>query len=611
MELIEGETLAARLKRGRLTLQQSLLYGAQLAEALAAAHAKQIVHRDLKPGNVMLVKTGVKVLDFGLARTARDETVTLGHEVVGTLAYMAPEQLEGKQSGDRTDIYALGLVLREMLTGNRQGKTADLPGPVAHVIERCLEVDPQERWQAASDVARELTWAGKLPMEPTAPGTSRGTTRWMLLGAALTAVVAAVLWFRPPVIRSNPPVRISVGLNRVGITSGTYRMDDIVLRREQPGTLMALSPDGTRLVVQVLDSGADTELSPGQLGRVRLAVRRLDDAKFQPIPGTEDPTGPFFSADGKWIGFFGNGKLRKIPVEGGAPTVLCESGNFPSGSWGDDGNIIAALKVDGGLWRVPSSGGTATPVTDLKPGELRHRWPHVLPHSRAVLFTSYTNGGPEGANLDVVSLPGGKRKTLVQGAVMGRYVRTSSHAGYLVYLRQHTLFGVAFDADKMEISGVSRPILDDVRSITLSTPGDFATSDNGMLVYLSGNAEPERSIYWLDESGRKQALRATPGFYNGLRISPDGGRLVFGLGDPLKQQDLWVQDLETNALSRVTRLAGASHSVVWWPTGKYLVFSVFNQPDAGLYWAHADGAGEPRLLIRESAVLPFAISAEG
>ena len=611
MELIEGETLAARLKRGRLSMQQALDYGAQIASALAAAHAQQIVHRDLKPGNIILAKTGVKVLDFGLARTPRDETITAGHEVVGTPAYMAPEQFEGRESGERTDIYALGLVLREMLTGNRQGKTNGLPRALAHVIERCLEVEPDERWQAASDVARELKWAERNPVDSPAPVTSRGRIGWMLLGAAALAVTAAVLWLRPAAIRSNQPVRISVGLTKIGLTDGTYQMDDTILHREQPGTFMALSPDGTRLVAQVLDSGGDTEATAAQTGRVRLAIRRLDEARFRPIPGTENPTGPFFSADGKWIGFFGNGKLRKIPVEGGAPVVLCESGNFPSGSWGDDGSIIAALRANGGLWRVPSAGGNPTPVTELKPGEVRHRWPQVLSHSRAVLFTSYTGGGPDDANLEVLSFKSGERRTLVRGAAMGRYVSTSSGAGYLIYLRQQMLFGVAFDTGKLETRGVSRPILDDVRSITHSTPGDFASSDNGTLVYLSGAGEPERSIFWMDESGRKQALRGTPGIYNGLRISPDGRRLVFSQGDPLKQQDLWVQDLETNAVARLTRMTGSSHSPVWWPNGKYLLFGVFNQPDAGIYWVRSDGAGEPRILMRDSNVMPSAISSDG
>lgn len=611
MELIEGETLAARLKRGRLSMQQALQYGSQIAEALSAAHVKGIVHRDLKPGNIMITKTGVKVLDFGLARTARDQTITAGHEVVGTPAYMSPEQLEGREAGERTDIYALGLVIREMLTGNRQGKTADLPAPVAHVVERCLEVDPEERWQAASDVSRELTWAARSLAATPGPRTPRRTFGWAVIGVGALAVLAAVLWFRTGVIRSNRPVRISVGLTKVDLRDDTYRMDDTLLHREQPGTFMALSPDGTRLVVQVLDVSADAERTSPRMGTPRLAMRRLDEAQFRPIPGTEDPTGPFFSPDGKWIAFFGNGKLRKIPVDGGAPVMICESGNFPSGSWGDDDNIVAALSIRGGLSRVPSSGGRPVPLTELKPGEVMHRWPQILPHSRSVLFTSYTGGGPEDANLEVLSLQSGERKTLLKGAAMGRYVGTSTGSAYLVYLRRHALFAVAFDVDRLATIGVSRKVLDDVSSITPSTPGDFVTGDNGTFVYLSGKGEPERSIFWLDEAGAKRPLRTAPGIYNGLRLSPDGRLLAFNQGDPLKQQDLWVQNLETNAVTRVTRLAGSSHSPVWWPNGRYILFGVWNQPDPGLYWVRSDGTGEPRLLVKDDPIAPSAISSDG
>jgi dipeptidyl aminopeptidase/acylaminoacyl peptidase len=613
MELIEGETLAARLKRGRLPLEQSIRFGSQIAEALAAAHLRQIVHRDLKPGNIIIAKTGIKVLDFGLARSPRDETVTAGHEIVGTPAYMAPEQFEGREAREHTDIYALGLVLREMLTGNRQGDMDALPPALTHVIERCLSADPDQRWQSASDVAQELMWAGK-PSAKT-PVSRRWPSRiaWIVPAAAALGFGAAVMWFRPWEIRQNQPVpvRVNVGLTRIGLIDGTFRMNDTILHREQPGTLMTISPDGVRIVVQTLDPGVKNDLGSPETGRERLAMRRLEESRFQPIAGTEDSTGPFFSADGKWIGFFGRGRLRKVPADGGAPVVLCEAGNFPSGSWGDDGNIIAALSAHGGLSRVPASGGVPVAVTNLKPGEVMHRWPHVLPGSHAVLFTSYTGGGPDDSNLEVLLFKNGERKILLKGGAMGRVVTTGDGTAYLIYLRQNTLFAIGFDARKLEVRGISRPVFDDVRSITLSTPGDFTTSTNGTLVYLSGGIEPDRSIFWMDASGTIQPLRAAPGVYNGLRFSPDGTRLVFSQGDPLKQQDLWVQDLETNAVARITRLPGASHSALWWPDGKYLIFSVFNQPEAGVYWTRSDGAGMPRLLIKENPAMPSAITHGG
>ncbi len=620
MELIEGETLAACLKRGKLPPERAIPYGSQIAEALAAAHAKGIVHRDLKPGNIMIAKTGVKVLDFGLARSLNDASISAPRAVVGTPAYMAPEQLEGKESGPAADIYALGLILREALTGGRLGPTNDLPVQLAHVIERCLENDPQERWHSASDVARELKWAAARPASSGAPGFPVAKTsltgRWALLAALLATGLAGILWFATGTLRSlisrpGQPMRISVGLASVGVAGGSFRLDDTIFHREQPGTFMALSPDGMRLAVQVLD--VEGEINPNSLqgGSVRLATRRLDESQFKPIPGTEDPTGPFLSPDGRWIAFFGNGKLRKIPVQGGSPVTLTQAENFPSGSWGDDGYIVAALHHQGGLSRISSDGGAPAPVTELKPGEIMHRWPQVLPGSRGILFTSYSGGGPEDANIDIVSLKTHERHTVVHGGVMGHYVADTSGRGYLIYLRQQIMLAVPFDTGKMAVTGLAQPIFDDVSSITPSTPGDFAASDSGTLVYLSGAGELKRSIFWLDSAGQKQPLHAAPGLYNGLRLSPDGRRLAFGDGDVLKQQSLWVQDIETNTLVRLTSIPGASHSPLWLPDGKHILFAVWNQPNAGLYWTRSDGAGEPQRLLKDERVSCTSISPDG
>jgi Tol biopolymer transport system component len=611
MELIEGETLGERLKRGKLPTGQVIQYGSQIAEALSAAHAKNIIHRDLKPGNIMIARNGVKVLDFGLARSPQDQTITAARMVVGTPAYMAPEQSEGRECDVRTDIYALGLVLREMSTGSRQGSTLGLPGQLAHIIDRCLETDPEERWQSAWDVAKELKWSTTVAAAPIAARSSAGA-RWAAAAAVLLAALAGIFWLRPAQPRPVQVARFSTELARVGRAGGTVRLDDTILHREQPGNFMAISPDGSRLVVQVLDTEDDMARNQIHKGIVRLATRRLDEAQFKPLLGTEDPTAPFFSPDGQWIAFFGNGKLRKIPAQGGVPATLSKAGLFASGSWGDDGNIIAALSELGGLSRLPSAGGDPVALTELRKGELMHRWPQVLPGSRAVLFTSYTGGGPEDGSIEVLSLKSRERKTLVRGGVMGKFVPVQGDAGYLIYLHQHTLLATAFDAGKLAVTGSPQPIVDDISSITSSTPGDFDVSGNGTFVYLSGKGEGERSIFWLDSAGERQPLHATPGLYNGLRFSPDGNRLVFAIGAAGKQQDLWVKDLERNTLARLTSLAGASHSPVWFPDGKHLLFGVQNQPNSGVYWVRSDGGAEPRQLLQEDQpVFPTSIAPDG
>jgi Tol biopolymer transport system component len=644
MECVEGEKLAKRLEKGALPLEQALKYGMQVADALDKAHRGGVVHRDLKPDNIMLTPTGAKLLDFGLAKPAapmatlatlsatapKQSAVTQEGTIVGTFQYMSPEQIEGKEVDGRSDIFSLGAVLFEILTGQRafRGRSQlsvasaileKEPAPISsikpmtppaldHAIRRCLAKEPERRWQSAADLAGELQWIaeGGSQAGVAAPSTPLRKLRermgWALaLLLAVSAMIAAVGWWRAtrPVLR--PLIRIGAELVP-GPGMLTFRLDETLLAKWQPGTLLALSPDGSRLAVPIRDAD----------GKVRLATRRLDENQFKALPGTENPTSPFFSPDGQSIAFFGDGKLRKIPVQGGAPALVCDAGNFPSGSWGDDGNIVAALSTQGGLSRVPSMGGVPTPVTELKKGEIMHRWPQVLPGSRAILFTAYTGGGSEESSIDIVSFKTNERKTVVRGGVMGRYVMASNGAGYLVYLHQNTLLAAPFDTSNLTITGTAQPILDDVTAITATSPGDFDFSRNGTFVYISGKGEPERSIFWLDHTGKTTPLRATPGFYNGMRFSPDGKRLVFASGyDALGRGDLWLQDLERNTITRLTSLPGSSQSPVWSADGKYILFSVRHQPNAGLYWIRSDGAGEPQQMAETEIGSPSSISPDG
>jgi Tol biopolymer transport system component/predicted Ser/Thr protein kinase len=626
MELVSGETL-----KGPLPLETALDYAKQIAEALEAAHEKNIIHRDLKPANIMITPAGViKVLDFGLASVlnrdreeadpANSPTLTISPTragmILGTAAYMSPEQARGKAVDKRADIWAFGVVLYELLTGKPlfQGETvsdtlaavikeepdwACVPVKVQRLLQACLQKDPKQRLQAIGDWRLLLSDVQQLQVA--AP--SRPRLGWIAATVVLAALAATagIGWWRAMRPVTQPLIRFSTELAPVPGSAFGYRIDDTIVGVGQPGTFLTISPDGTRLVVQVADP---TDR------KILLASRRLNENRFTPIPGTENPASPFFSPDGQWIAFFGDGRLRKIPIQGGAPVVLCSAENFPSGSWGDDGNIIAALQTYGGLSRISSASGTSAAVTKLAEGETMHRWPQVLPGSDAVLFTAYTGGGAEDANIDAFSFKTHQRKRLVHGGEMARYVADQNGEGYLIYLHQNTLLAVAFDPRKLATAGTAQPILDDVRPMGQTYRGDFDISRTGTLVYLSGSGEPERSIFWLDPSGKTEPLHPTPGFYNGLQFSPDGKRLVFGMGDPVTVEDLWVQDLERNTSVRLTSLGGVSDSPLWSPDGKYILFA--HTPNDSIYRVHADGAGEPQLLAKvETATFLSSISPGG
>jgi predicted Ser/Thr protein kinase len=496
MELVEGETL-----KGPLPLATALNYAQQIAEALEAAHEKGITHRDLKPPNIMITRAGVvKVLDFGLAAQSREheegETFTMSPSrsgaILGTAAYMSPEQARGETIDKRTDIWAFGVVLYEMLTGKQAfgRETASdtlacvlkdepdwdrVPQKMQRLLRRCLEKNPKHRLR---DIADAMALVDDVIPAKTAP-------LWSRLGmiASVVAVVAVLVavagwWYatRPAPLRSL--VRLNAEIAA-----------DIRLARTRGGAVLALAPDGSRLAVTL--RGAD--------GNVRLNTRLLYQSQFTALAGTENALSPFFSPDGEWIGFFADGKLRKISVQGGAAVTLCDAPDPDGASWGDDGTIVAALNGSGGagLWRVPSSGGSPVLLTKLNPGEVTHRWPQVLRGSQAVLFTAHTHfGNYDDADIDVLLLKTGQRKMLLRGGFSPRYLPTSNGVGHLVYLHQGTLFSVPFDPRRLALTGVPVPILEDISS-TATAGADFASggapSGPGTFVYLGGKERVCRS----------------------------------------------------------------------------------------------------------------------
>jgi Tol biopolymer transport system component len=613
MEFVEGES-----PRGPLPLEQALPIARQIADALEAAHEKNIVHRDLKPANIKIKPDGmVKVLDFGLAKVApvlagdspaeATASLTTRGMILGTAAYMSPEQAQGKPVDKRADIWAFGVVLYEMLTGRRmfQGETVSdtlaavltkepewerVPTQVRRLLRRCLEKDPQKRLRDISGVGLLLEEA------PQAAGPRHTRVPWA--AASVLAIIAAVaLWIAWRATRQvdRPLMRFSVDLGPEAVSTG--------LR-----FTAAISSDGGRL--------AFVARGPG--GKQQLATRLLDQAQATLLPGTENAVDAFFSPDGQWIGFFADGKMKKISVQGGAAVMLCDAPDARGASWGEDGSIIVALVAGagGGLSRVPAAGGPPQAIT--KPGdkgEATHRWPQILPGGQAVLFTGSTvNGNFEDANIEVLSLKTGQWKAVLQHVgYFGRYLATSNGAGHLVYVHQGTLFAVGFDLDRLEVRGTPVPLLEDMAGGAGGDGGQYDIARNGTLVYLNGKSTTASwPVAWVDSAGKTEPLLAAPGPYYTPRFSPDGQRLALAVGS-FGNGDIQVYDWQRDTMTRLTFTQKNFHPV-WTPDGKHIVF----RRSAGansLQWIRADGAGEAQPLLESKVVgqppIPYSFSPDG
>src|SRR5579864_1564736 len=613
MEYIEGTPL-----KGPLPLNQALKYAAQICDALDAAHKKGITHRDLKPANILVTKTGLKLLDFGLAKIGQgknppsDATLTMAltgkNEIVGTLYYMSPEQLQAQATGQeidaRSDIFSFGLVLYEMLTGKRafdgsspatviaaiMERPAPSIGEIAppvldRLLKRCLEKDPENRWQSARDLKTELEWIAQAPAEnPSTPPARRSQPLPWIALAALALVAAAASWIayhaaRPaelkPLVRLNVDLGRDVALNALG------------------GSDVIISPDGTRIAY---------------LSRGHLFTRTLDQPAATELTVTAGSTSPFFSPDGQWVAFIAGGKVRKISVEGGAEISLCDAASSYTGAdWGEDGNIIASLRVSGGLSRVSSTGGTPTPVTELEGEERTHRWPQVLPGAKAVLFTSENSTvGFDDAKIEVVTLADRRRKTLQNGGTYGRYLAASGGKGYLTYVSRGTLFAVRFDPEKLETSGSPIPVLQQVSYSAMFGSAKLSFSRTGLLVYRSREIDASRVvIQWLDAEGKSQPLLDKPGLFVNPHFSPDGQRLAVANDD--SRSGIWIYDIRRDTLSPLSGEKNVTHPV-WTPDDRYIVYQVGD----GMSFARSDGGSRPELLTQSKEFqYPAAFSPDG
>ncbi|MDX2151910.1 MAG: protein kinase [Bryobacteraceae bacterium] len=616
MELVEGATLA-----GPVPVEEAIALGKQLAGALEAAHEKGIVHRDIKPGNVKVTKDGtVKVLDFGLAKDGSREsavpadspTITIASTragvVLGTAAYMAPEQARGHQVDGRADIWAFGAVMYELLTGRPAfgGESVadilaatmkqepdwsalppDTPASVAALLRRCLTKDRRQRLQAMGEARIAL----ERPVEGAAPAKTGSRLRLgvLLVGLAMVAAgfgaVAGWLAHRPA---GKLVTRWLVQPGREFDSIRTARM----------GAAAILSPDGKRLVYT--GRGAD--------GQWMLYTRLVEEEQASPIPGTEAALNPIFDPAGETLAFFANGKLRRVSVRGEGLTTLCNAPSSQGASWSPDGSLVAALSSSGVLSRIPPGGGTSSPVTKLEDGELTHRWPQVLPGGETVLFTAHTAGlSFDDANIVAQSLRSGQRKTLVKGGTFGRY----APSGYLLYVKNQTLFAVRMDAGSLTVTGEAMPV---VAGVSTSEYGDaqYDVTAEGSLLY-SKAVPTRRRLAWLSAGGGLSPLRAERGPYGVfLDLSSDGSRLAF-VTTEAGNRDVWTYDIRSERVARLTASEGFDGFPHWSPTGKHILFSSVRHSGAqNLYWMRADGGGEAVRLMESTAVqIPGVVTPDG
>jgi len=583
MELVEGQTLEERLRDGRLSVKQALEYGAQIAGALAAAHDKGIVHRDLKPANIMLTRTGVKVLDFGLAKSVVDDTLTAANVVMGTPAYMPPEQRAGRPCDARTDIYALGLVIYEMATGVRAPVDGSLPPDalpekLGHAVSRCLAPDPDERWQSARDLKAELEWAAKDGGSRASAVTASTPRRtWAIPAAVLGAAASAALGVLAGTYWQQPAVE-----SRVVVSSVLPPAKTTFDFAENNGPV-ALSPDGTRMVFA----------TTGEDGESRLWLRALDAVEAQPLPGTDRGAFPFWSPDSRWVAFFADGYLKKIDTRGGASVPLAvTTGGGIGGSWSAKGQIVFAANAFSPMLKVSQDGGdTAVAVeTDVS----GNAYPWFLPDGEHFLFASWVGAGR--ATLRVGSLAS------TASEVIGETDSNAIYAdGHLLYLRGDSLVAQAFDLQSLRAEGEPVPLAARVgRFGGLVNAGVFSASQTGLLAYQTGGDAALSQLTWFDRKGQATGTLGDPRAYFNVEFSPDGRTLMASAPDAVGNFDLWSYDLARGAPQRFTTDPAGEYYGVWSADGRTVIFNSTRKGHYDLYRKSASGAGPEELVYADA-----------
>ena len=630
MELVEGDTLSHLIKQGPMPLEKVLQYAIQIADALSAAHAKGVIHRDLKPANIILTRSGVKVLDFGLAKLSttakygapgssemltKTEPMTESGSIIGTLQYMSPEQAEGKDTDERSDIFSFGTVLYEMITGTRafdgETKTAilaailkDQPAPIQQfqpavpraldrVVRRCLEKKPADRWQSAHDLKPTLelidlagpttashsisSGSGIQPLAPLPSG-----RKWLWPAVAAVAVIAsgAALAVWAPWRKSAPTqaVRFEVG--------PAEKMTFI------NQAAMAVSPDGRWMVFP----------ATGDDGIRHYYVRALDGVEVRALPGADGVQAPAsWSFDSRWVLFTVSNKLKKVDIQGGPPQNIADFPGLLSGAgWNSDGVIIAGA-LNSPILRLPASGGQATPITALNRGERAHLWPQFLPDGRHFLYLRVSSDAAKAGvyigSVDVQANQQSMQRLLASDQQAYYAPAPGGGTGHLIFLRGATLMAQPFDPNKMALSGEPAAIADGVDSFATTNHGLFSVSNTGTLVYRAGTGT-QTVLTWFDQQGNPAGTLGDPGDYANPAISPDGTRVAVAMG-PIQTRDIWILDVVRGSSTRFSFDPARDDFPAWSPDGKNIAFSSYRGGGHGdLYIKPADGSGEGKLLLK-------------
>jgi len=638
MEYLEGQTLADRLQKGPLPIDQLLKIATEIAQALEKAHQRGIIHRDLKPANIMLTQAGAKLMDFGLAKpklpnasqalgtftpstptmnlaslTSAASPLTQKGSIVGTFQYMAPEVLQGADSDARSDVFSLGCVLYEMVTGRRafEGKTqlsvmsAILekdPEPLANVqpispaaldytVRSCLEKNPDERIQTAHDVKLQLAWIGTSSSQTGAPALPSSKPRPTLWLAAIAVLALAVMALTVALMWSAPARRVL----RVNLLPPEGTRFETLYRNGAP----ALSPDGTHLAFIAQKDGRNS-----------LWLRSFDRLDATPVRGTDDAYFPFWSPDGTAVAFFMQGKLWRTDLNGGSPAPICDAPEARGGSWGSGNVIVFAPSFGGPLVQVSAAGGKPKAVTGVSvvSSTISDRWPSFLPDGKHFLFLHSPYGNAADQNeVHLGSLDGGDQLVL-----RGKFYGAQYAAGWLLAVRDGSLLAWKFDASSGKASGDPVPVVDKVASDEITALSVVSVSAQGMLLYQSGAGSNGDRHVWMDATGKELSQLSEPTVYGPTRISPDGSRIATPVIGQFGNSSLWIWDLAGGTRSLASAANEYVDATVWSADGRTLYFDIFN-PDlrTELRMVAADGSQPERILIKSDRnLLPVDVTSD-